>query len=80
MQPRAVEVIVDIATDADGRLVGVVRAARGGHGLSFSGSMELLARLEALSGRSSVPAPEPEAPKIVSEPAPLQSGWLDRGD
>ena len=49
------EVIVEISVDADGRLVGVVRTALGGDGLSFSGSMELLARLEALSrekGRS----------------------------
>ena len=47
------EIFVEIAADEDGRLVGVVRAADAAEGLAFSGSLELLARLEALTRRSS---------------------------
>jgi hypothetical protein len=63
------KVIVEIAADADGRLVGVVRAAGVGDGLPFSGSMELLARLEALSEGRSNGSPDKESPTASPEPA-----------
>jgi hypothetical protein len=68
MQSSVMEIIVEIALDADGRLVGVIRAVGGGEGegLSFSGSMELLARLEAVSGKGSYGSPE-EVPRASSE-------------
>jgi hypothetical protein len=51
------EIILNLAASPEGRLSGTVTGAAGGDPLSFSGTLELFARLEQLLSKHSPASP-----------------------